>query len=91
MVRSSCGNLSFSSLNMKMLNRWSKKLHSLLQLSLTDFHSSSNNTLILALREGQTKKLLLFFVGKKWKKLRPWYIVLDISITQNHVTHMQAF
>lgn len=68
MARCSYGNLSSSSLNMKMLNRWSKKLLSLLQLSLTRLYSSSNNTLIRALRDiGQTKELLLF-IGKKKKK-----------------------
>lgn len=66
MARCSYGNLSSSSLDMKMLNRWSKNVLSLLWLSLPHFYSSSNNKLICPHRgTGQAKVVLILY----WQEL----------------------
>lgn len=83
MARCSYGNLSSSSLNMKMLNRWSRKLPSLLWLSLTLFYSPSHNKLTWALWDtGQTKKLLLFY-WQKLPKLCCCYVLWDAALADN--------
>lgn len=83
MARYSYGNLSSSSLNMKMLNRWSNKLPSQLQLSWTLFYFPSNNKLTCALWDiGQTEELLLFS-RQKLAELWPCYVLLDATLSTN--------
>lgn len=85
MARCSYGNLSSSSLNMKMLNRWSAKLPSLLWLSLTLFYFSSNNKLTCALWDKGHANAFIF-IGEK-----PGKTVVSLRIIRHSQNHQKAW
>lgn len=60
-----------------------KTLPSPLRLSLTHFHSSSNNKLTCALRYRADERAVLFFNRQKSTKLWPWYVLLDTTLWNN--------
>lgn len=87
MARCSYGNLSSSSLNMKMWNRWSKKLTCLLRLSLALFYSSSNNKLILLPSEIYGRqKCYLFFYRQKQAKTVALVCIIRHNLLHQHYT-----